>query len=427
MSVLRMWTMRRLTSVLAGIFACLSLSALADDPPAAIVLEPGENPPPFVQLAPDKPPVPWNAEKVEPFQLVDQNGDPVSRDTMAGEQWIVNFIFTRCTYQCPATSRRIMELNQELRHEPVRFVTLTVDPEHDTVEIMKEFASIWKAEPPRWRFCTGKPDEVMQLIRTGFKVPAWENVGTSRLPGMEFVHSDHLIHVGTDGTILGRYSSAAEMELVTLKRVVQGKIKTPAKHQPATLDALAALEQRQQDALQQRGSQAASGTSEDPLAQLPAWAKRLPSTNALLNLLATILLLQGFIAVKLGKISLHQRMMLMALFTSVAFLASYLSYHYALHHYAGVRGKPFEGTGLIRPIYYVILISHVLLAAVVPFLAMITIRTGLKAYPAGMAPTDAARLITERRIHKRWAWVTFPIWLYVSVTGIIIYWMLYQN
>jgi len=409
--------------------ACLAVVWLvaivrADDAPKAIILEPGENLPPFVQLSPQEAPIPWTVAHVGEFHLVDQNGEPVTRESLLGEQWVANFIFARCTYQCPATSRKIMELNREVRDVPVRFVTITVDPEHDTPAIMKEFASIWKAESPRWRFCTGEPEEVMQLIRSGFKVAAWENVGTMRLPGMEFAHSNHLIHVDAKGLILGRYDSGVDSELVTLRRVLKGDIKTPLKYQPATLDAVAALEARKLEAIGLR--KAAREELVDPLEKLPEWARRLPGTNALLNALATILLLQGFLAVKMGRIWLHKRMMLMAFFVSIVFLASYLTYHYALHHFAEVRGKPFEGTGFIRPIYFTILVSHVVLAAAVPFLALITIWTGQKAYPDGLLPSEAAKLVNERRVHKSWAWITFPIWLYVSVTGVMIYWMLYR-
>lgn len=394
------------------------------EPPAAIVLEPGENPPPFVQLSPSEAPVPWTVEHVGEFHLVDQDGAQVTRETLLGEPWIANFIFTRCTYQCPATSRKIMELNQELRNVPVRFVTITVDPQHDTVAIMREFASIWKAQAPRWRFVTGDPDEVMQLIRKGFKVAAWENVGTERLPGMEFAHSNHLIHVDATGRILGRYDSGVDAELITLRRVVKGEIQTPMKYRPATLDAVAVLEARRKAASRKPASP--TNAEPDPLEKLPDWAQRLPATNAMLNMLAALLLLQGFAAIKLGRVQLHKRLMLMAFFVSVAFLGCYLTYHYALHEYAGIRGKPYSGTGLLRSIYYGILISHVALAATVPILAIITIRSGLRAFPHGISSAEFAQRISERRKHKRWAWVTFPIWLYVSVTGVIIYWMLYR-
>lgn len=365
-------------------------------------LAPGEDPPPYVQLEPDRPPVLWDVESVAPFDLVDQNGDPVTRESLLGKPWVANFIFARCTYQCPMTCRKIMELNEELAGVDMRFVTITVDPEHDDVETMREFAGIWQATPDRWVFATGEPEEVWKLIREGFKVSAWENVGTARVPGMEFAHDNNLIHVDEHGMIRGRYNGLIDAELVTLRRVLKEQIETPKKHQPAVIEA-AAREERAQARKQP--------AADDPLDLLPRWAQRLPATNALLNALATLLLLAGFAAVKAKRISLHKKLMLYAFGVSVVFLGTYLAYHFALHHYAGIRGKPFTGTGWIRPVYFTILISHVVLAALVPVLAVVTIVKGLR---------------DRIESHRRWAKVTFPIWLYVSVTGVIIYWMLYQ-
>lgn len=408
------------------ILCAVSVSLLAGksspaDEPAATLLKPGETPPPYVQLAPNEPPVPWQVERVGEFHLLDQDGNPVTRESLLGKPWIANFIFTRCTLQCPATCRKIMELNQELAGIDVRFVTLTVDPAHDTVPIMKEFADIWQADPRRWLFVTGDPAEVWKLIREGFKVSAWENVGTERLPGMEFAHSNHLIHIDAAGRILGRYDSGVDRELVTLKRVLKGEIETPLSHQPATLDALAALESRKRAAPVPPADEEA-----DPLTKLPSWAQRLPATNAMLNALATLLLVMGLVAIKAQRMALHKRLMLMAFSVSIAFLGCYLAYHYALHEYAGVPGKRYSGTGPLRTIYYGILISHVTLAAAVPVLAVFTIRSGLRAFPQGVTVESFAQLAAERQTHRRWAKVTFPIWLYVSVTGVIIYWMLYR-
>jgi len=389
-------------------------------PPAAIVLEPGENPPPFVQLTPDQPPIIWDARHVGEFHLVDQAGQPVSRESLLGEQWVANFIFTRCAYQCPLTCRRIMELNEELAGVPVRFFTLTVDPEHDTVPVMHEFADIWKAKPDRWLFVTGEPDQVWDLIRTGFKVAAWENVGTARQPGMEFAHNNHLIHIDAQGVILGRYDSGVESELRTLARVLKGQIETPLKYRPAMANALEELTARHAEKSPSQASPA------DPLEKLPAWAKRLPATNAALNALAACLLMTGLFAVKRNAFRLHKRLMLTAFFVSVAFLGCYLTYHYALHEYAGVRGKPFPGTGSLKSLYYGILVSHVVLAAIVPVLAIVTIRNGLRAYPEHLPPEEREQRLHERRVHHRWAKVTFPVWMYVSVTGVVIYWMLYR-
>lgn len=382
---------------------CVSLFApgavLSDEPAGELVLEPGETLPPYVQLKPDEPPVPWAVDRVDEFELLDQTGERVTRESLLGKPWVVNFIFARCTYQCPMTSRKIMELNQELAKVDLRFVTITVDPENDDVATMREFAGIWQAKPDRWIFATGKPDEVWKLIREGFKVSAWENVGTERVPGMEFAHDNNLIHIDEQGRILGRYNGMIDAELVTLRRVLKGEIETPLKHRPAVLDALSAA------------PPALGSGPEDPLELLPRWAQRLPATNAMLNALATILLLTGFMAIKARRIRLHKLLMLYAFGVSVVFLGTYLAYHSALHVYAGIRGKPFTGTGLIRPIYFSILISHIVLAAAVPVLAVVTIVKGLRG---------------RIESHRRWARVTFPIWLYVSVTGVIIYWMLYH-
>lgn len=146
-------------------------------------------------------------------------------------------------------------------------------------------------------------------------------------------------------------------------------------------------------------------------AELPGWAATLPAVNALLNSLATALLVFGFALIKRDRKDAHRNVMLAAFGTSVIFLASYLVYHFALHHYTGTHGKAFPGSGVARAVYLTILISHVILAAVVPVLAIITIVRGLNG--------DWER-------HRKIAKITFPVWLYVSVTGVVIYLMLYH-
>jgi putative membrane protein len=131
----------------------------------------------------------------------------------------------------------------------------------------------------------------------------------------------------------------------------------------------------------------------------------LPALNASLNALATTLLIAGYICIRRGRRDLHKRCMLGALATSAAFLVSYVTYHY----YAGSR--PFPGQGLVRIVYFSILIPHVLLAATILPLALVTTALGLR---------------SQFDRHVRIARWTFPIWLFVSVTGVVIYLMLYQ-
>jgi uncharacterized membrane protein YozB (DUF420 family) len=138
---------------------------------------------------------------------------------------------------------------------------------------------------------------------------------------------------------------------------------------------------------------------------VPAQYAMFPAINATLNGMSALLLLTGrwFIAQK--KVAAHRATMITALGTSSAFLACYLYYHY---HVGSVR---FPGTGFWRSVYFVILISHTLLAIAVVPLVLITLSRALK------------RRFPQHRAIARW---TFPIWLYVSVTGVIVYFMLYQ-
>ncbi len=134
-------------------------------------------------------------------------------------------------------------------------------------------------------------------------------------------------------------------------------------------------------------------------------AETLPTVNASLNAAAGVLLVVGWALIKGRRERAHARVMLAAFVTSIAFLTSYVVYHLQVHH------REFSGPSSIRPIYLTILISHVLLAATVPFLAGRTI---------WLAVAD------RRPAHRRLAWWTLPIWLYVSVTGVLIYAMLYH-
>lgn len=131
----------------------------------------------------------------------------------------------------------------------------------------------------------------------------------------------------------------------------------------------------------------------------------LPTLNASLNTIAGILLLFGYISIKQGKKELHKRLMISALLVSAAFLTSYLIYHYH------VPSKKFPDLGWIKTVYLVILIPHIILAAVmVPMI----LKTFWHAFRG------------EWEKHKKIAKITFPIWMYVSVTGVIVYLMLYQ-
>jgi uncharacterized membrane protein YozB (DUF420 family) len=131
----------------------------------------------------------------------------------------------------------------------------------------------------------------------------------------------------------------------------------------------------------------------------------LPAVNATLNATSAVLLLNGYRLIRKKRITSHKRSMIAACCASVLFLISYLTYHY----FHG--STPFAGQGWVRPVYFSILISHTILAAAIVPMALITLTRALK-----------ERFDAHGRI-ARW---TLPLWLYVSITGVVIYFMLYH-
>lgn len=131
-----------------------------------------------------------------------------------------------------------------------------------------------------------------------------------------------------------------------------------------------------------------------------------PALNATLNAISAILLACGYVAIRFGKRNVHKTFMLSAFTVSCAFLVSYLIYHIRIHQVVH-----FQGQGFIRPMYFTLLLSHTILAVVIVPLILITLRR------AWLQKFDKHRLIA------RW---TLPLWFYVSVTGVIVYFMVYQ-
>ena len=133
----------------------------------------------------------------------------------------------------------------------------------------------------------------------------------------------------------------------------------------------------------------------------------LPAVNASLNLLATVLLLTGFVLIRQGRVDAHRRVMLSATGVSAVFLVLYVA-HKA---WRGFENTPYNGVGADRVFYLAVLFSHLVLAMTVPVLALTLVRLGL-----------TGRVESHRRL-ARWAW---PVWMYVSVTGVVVYVMLYH-
>lgn len=138
---------------------------------------------------------------------------------------------------------------------------------------------------------------------------------------------------------------------------------------------------------------------------MTGWVRALPTLNASLNGVAALFLTLGFLAIRARRVHIHRACMLTAFAASTLFLISYVTYH------VQVGSVRFPGQGWVRPVYFSILISHILLAAVVLPMALVTLYRALR-----------GRFQRHRRI-ARW---TLPVWLYVSVTGIVVYVLLYH-
>lgn len=310
------------------------------------------------------------------FSLTDRSGRVVTDADLGNRVAITSFIFTRCPLSCPRITSMMKSLQEKLEGKNVQLVSITVDPDFDTPEVLGKYAERVGADPSRWWFLTGSRETIYDLIEKRFKLSVAVPTPEQSKAGAEAVlHSDRLALVDR-GNLVGLYDSN---DATAVKDLV----------------------------------------SEASRRSRPAWVAALPSVNATLNGICAILLLLGWSAIRRPReasessdllsqkrVQQHRLAMVAAVLTSGIFLGCYLFYHY----FAG--SVEFKGQGALRSIYLTILISHTLLATlgVVPLVTL----TLFRAYVG-----DFGR-------HARIARVTYPIWLYVSVTGVVIYLMLYQ-
>ena len=332
-------------------------------------------------------PMVW--QPLDDFSLTDQNGNTVTRDDLLGRPWVASFIFTSCVEFCPQITRAVKELSDRVRDPDIRYVSFSVLPNIDTPERLTEYAEVFGATDEQWMFLTGPKDEVYRLVNEGFQMFAQELFGKERKPGFEVLHTNRVVLVNPDGVPVESFVAIVDTDMVKLRRILNGTDPFP------------------------RPGESARKQFEKAIAIIPTpgWIDWMPRINASLNGIATILLLLGFRWIKRGRTELHKKTMLTAFAVSCVFLACYLVYHFALRHYTGSSSKSFQATGAVKHIYLVILVSHIILAFFVPPLAATTILKGLRG---------------QWDSHRRFARITFPVWLYVSVTGVIIYLVVYH-
>ena len=152
---------------------------------------------------------------VPSFHLVDQAGQPISREQLDDRVWVADFIFTRCAGQCPMMTSQMARLVQHLKgDESVAFISFTVDPDHDSPTVLAGYAQQAGASGSRWRFVTGKKEELIRLCREGFQLAFDEQGGSSAEP---LVHSSRLVLVDRHQRIRGYYDATDEPEMQRLQ------------------------------------------------------------------------------------------------------------------------------------------------------------------------------------------------------------------
>ena len=371
------------------------------------------------------------------FRLPESMGQTVSLKDLIGKRWLANFIFTRCAGPCPMMTRDISELHRQVgkSNPDFRFVTFTVDPENDTVEVLKKYAETFQADHERWKFLTGSEAEILTLIRGGFLQYVQPNVGESRTPGFEVAHSNRAVLVNENGIPVASFVMTIPADVAKLRRIIDGKEDFPepgpgltfsissGDNPPVPLTLVPAENGDAEDTTVKEGdSEKDSAVNESfpetPQSKnqridelLPSWAANMPTINAGLNSACIVLLCFGLAAIKSGNRNRHRNLMIFSFVVSVAFLVCYLTYHEVLYRFTGYRGRAFDGSLLATRLYFSILIPHVILAAIVPILALRVFYLAFKErWPE----------------HRRLARITLPIWLFVSITGVVIYGMLYH-
>ncbi len=298
---------------------------------------------------------------VKPFRLQTSDGKSFEPSQMRGKVWVAHFFYTTCTGGCTKTVPVMKALQEAFagRERDVALVSISLN--NDSPETLQRYARDLGADPKQWLFLTGPTAKVHDIAQKVFYQTA--QLSGSHEPGKEIDHSFNLVIVDGQGD-----------------------------------DARLCGWQQPEQCAASRGSNPGIGPRKFIL----------PALNAVLNALCAVLLVAGYVAIRARRETLHKVCMLSALVVSAIFLTSYLYFHFVV-----LDGQPtrFQGQGSVRAVYFAILLTHTMLAALVAPLALYVAYQGLR---------------DHRPRHVRVARWTLPIWLYVSVTGVVVYVMLYH-
>lgn len=143
--------------------------------------------------------------QVPEFALTERSGRTVTREDLLGRPAVVDFFFTNCTGPCPVLTANMRKLQDELAGTRVRLVSISVDPGHDTPEVLSEFADALGADPERWWFLTGEETKVFELVRGGFLMAVERAEEGQAPPGQEVTHATRFVVVDAEGAMRGAF------------------------------------------------------------------------------------------------------------------------------------------------------------------------------------------------------------------------------
>jgi protein SCO1/2 len=156
-----------------------------------------------IALRPAPRPAPAPIAQLPEFALVERDGSTVTRADLAGAPWIADFVFTRCAIYCPRLTVRMKELRERLP-PAIRTVSFSVDPEHDTPEVLERYAEQWGIEGRSWLFLTGEREPMWRLVREGFLLPVEDAPEVEASP---ILHSNRFVLVDSAGRIRDTYDA----------------------------------------------------------------------------------------------------------------------------------------------------------------------------------------------------------------------------
>lgn len=163
---------------------------------------------------------PWSKDGIDDFSFTDTEGQKLVKQDLLGKPFIIGFIFTHCRGPCPDVTRQMREIQDRLKDYDFNLVTLTVDPERDTTEVLKNYGKNSGANFDRWKFLTGKQSEIYGLIHHSFLMPVEEAQGPARQPGFEIIHSRNIMLVDAAGRVVGKYDAVSpdDIDMARLRK-----------------------------------------------------------------------------------------------------------------------------------------------------------------------------------------------------------------